>query len=91
MLMVAYVDVLSARTQKWKSVQFKHPKIAFTSLAIHVGLHIDYLKFMLPHFLDEFHKGNDVTIGHTHDYSASVIASVTYDCSQDTQMMEHSV
>ena len=63
-VVILHVDMLSVWAESQKSGKFK-----CTNLAIHVGLCIDNIKFMLPHFLDEFHEGNDIMEGHRHGYT----------------------
>lgn len=91
-MVIAHIDMLGAWTKSWKSGKFKCTRIILKSLAIHVGLLIDNVKFMLPHFLDEFPEGNDVTEGHGHDdvlhFSRE---SMTWDCSLEAQMMGQTV
>jgi hypothetical protein len=67
-VMIAHVDMLSAWMKSQKSGKFKCPRIVIKNLAIHVGLGIDNFKFTLPHFLDEYHKVNDIMMGYRHVY-----------------------
>jgi len=50
-VMEAYINVLGMQTESWKPGQFKHTRVVFN--AVYAWLHIDDIKFVLPHFLDE--------------------------------------
>ena len=53
----AHVDMLSAWVESRESGKFKCTRVILKNLDIHVVLHIDNVKFMLPHFLVGFHEG----------------------------------
>ena len=67
-VVIAHVDKLGVWRVSQKSGKFKCTRVIPKNRAIHVGLHIDNIKFMLPHFGDKFHEGNDVMEGHRHGY-----------------------
>ena len=67
-VMEAYINVLGVQTESWKPGQFKRTRVVFKDFAVRGGLHIDYVKFARIHFLDEFHEGNDITMGHRQGY-----------------------
>lgn len=66
-----FVDVLGTWTESWKPGQFKCTRFVFKDSTVYIGLHLDYVKFMLPHFLEGFHEHDYIMEGHRDGYVLS--------------------
>ncbi len=51
-MMVAHVDVLSARAKLWKSCKFKNTLVVFKDFAVDIGFGADDRNVVFLHFLD---------------------------------------
>ena len=69
--MIAYVDVLGMRVESQKPGLFKCTRDVFKDFTVYIGLHADYVKFMLPCDLDEYYERDYVREGYRQGYVLS--------------------